>query len=104
MRSVGIEWQGRTVTVTPTVRILCECETRGMRLPRLLDSYAAGEPEMGMTCMLMSAVLGAAGVKVDEDEIYSHLIAGRGWEDAVVPVLMALAPEPDAGKPEAPAG
>ncbi|MCJ8334565.1 MAG: hypothetical protein MJH10_10030 [Epibacterium sp.] len=106
LRERIIPWGGKDYACTPTMRILQRCEVRDFSLSRFLDKYGTGDPEIGMTCMLLSEVLTAAGANdATEEAIYDMLMSGKGWDDVVLPIVEALAPSVDPKKPDAqPAG
>lgn len=104
-REIKLPWDGVDYFCTPSMRILQRCEQHGMRLSRLIASLADGEPEVANVCMLVGELLRSGGAKVVDESIYQLLMTGKGWDDLVVPVISALAPQEDEKKRDAlPAG
>lgn len=100
-REILLPWRGSEYHCTPSLRLLQRCEQRGLRLSRLINSLSEGDPEIAMTCMLAGELLRDGGASVADEDIYGELMAGNCWDTLIVPIVNALAPEPDAKKPVA---
>jgi hypothetical protein len=100
---VIIPWDGADYTCKPSMSLIRRCEQKGFRLTRLLNSFADGDPEIGMLTLLLSEMLRQGGADVTDDDVGGYLLtAGEaGVADLVVPALTAFTGGADAKKPAA---
>ena len=102
-RTIEIKWHGKAYQCAPTMAVVRQCELQGMRLTHLMQSFVAGQPQIGMASLLIALMLRNAGASATDDEVGAVLLnSDKETVMAIVePVVSAFVWEPDEKKPEA---
>lgn len=102
-RDVTIKWDGVDVTVTPSLRLLRTIEQGDVSLTDIAIRTSQGRPPVSHLAFVITKLLQAGGVKVDEDRVYFELMTGKPEQiqALIEAVLLAFSPaDEDPKKPE----
>lgn len=102
-RDVTIKWDGVDVTVTPSLRLLRTIEQGDVSLTDIAIRTSQGRPPVSHLAFVITKLLQAGGIKVDEDRVYFELMTGKPEQiqALIEAVLLAFSPaDEDPKKPE----
>jgi len=76
-RDVTIKWDGVDVTVTPSLRLLRTIEQGDVSLTDIAIRTSQGRPPVSHLAFVITKLLQAGGVKVEEYRVYFELMTGK---------------------------
>jgi hypothetical protein len=93
-RELTINWKGKDYKFVPSMKLMRSIEMTDISFTDIAVRTSQGRPPMSHISFVLAKMLGAAGCKVKEEEIYLEL--SRGTQDQVTSlitlVLMAFSP------------
>ena len=101
-RDVTLLWNGKQVSVTPSMRLLRSIEREEISLTDIAIRTTQGRPPVSHLAYVIAAMLQSGGVKVTEEDVFNELMTGSPEQITALieAVLLAFSPaEEDEKKP-----
>jgi len=75
-RELTITWKGEELTFTPSMRLMRSIEMGDISFTDIAIRTSQGRPPISHIAFVLAKMLQAAGVKVQDDEVYAELMSG----------------------------
>lgn len=93
-RELTINWKGKDFKFVPSMKLMRSIEMADISFTDIAVRTSQGRPPISHISFVLAKMLGAAGCKVQDEEVYGELIGGKQDQvtSLITLVLMAFSP------------